>query len=36
MNEQALRQFLNATRQYLFGLLPEQPALATIPLQRSR
>lgn len=34
MSEQNLKQFLAAARQYLFGLMPQQPALATIPARR--
>lgn len=31
-----IKQFIEATRQYLFALVPAQPALATIPLQKDR
>lgn len=31
-----IKQFIEATRQYLFALVPAQPALATIPLKKAR
>ena len=31
-----IKQFIEATRQYLFGMLPAQPALATIPVRAKR
>lgn len=31
-----IKQFIEATRQYLFGLAPAQPALATIPVRQDR
>ena len=34
MNETNIRQFLEATRQYLLGLVPTQPQLATIPVRK--
>ena len=36
MNETNIRQFLEAARQYLLGLMPAQPQLATIPVRTSR
>ena len=35
MSKHNLEQFLAAARQYLFGLVPQQPVLATIPVRRS-
>ena len=32
MNETNVRQFLEATRQYLLGLIPAQPAQAMTPV----
>lgn len=32
MNETNVRQFLEATRQYLLGLIPAQPAPAMTPV----
>lgn len=29
-----IKQFIEAARQYLFGLAPAQPALATIPVRQ--
>ncbi len=31
-----IKQFIEATRQYLFALVPAQPALATVPLKKDR
>ncbi len=31
-----IKQFIEATRQYLFALVPAQPALVTIPLKKDR
>jgi hypothetical protein len=31
-----IKQFIEATRQYLFQLAPAQPALATIPVRKAR
>jgi hypothetical protein len=31
-----IKQFIEATRQYLFGMLPAQPVLATIPVRAKR
>jgi len=31
-----IKQFIEATRQYLFELVPAQPALVTIPLRKDR
>lgn len=31
-----IKQFIEATRQYLFALLPAQPTLATIPVKKER
>lgn len=31
-----IKQFIEATRQYLFQLAPAQPALATIPVRTAR
>ncbi len=31
-----IKQFIEATRQYLFSLVPAQPALATVPLKKDR
>ena len=36
MNETTTRQFLEAAGQYLLGLMPAQPQLATIPVRTSR
>jgi hypothetical protein len=36
MFETNIQQFINAARQYLFGLMPAQPVLATIPVRCSR
>ncbi len=31
-----IKQFIEATRQYLFGMLPTQPVLATVPVRTKR
>lgn len=31
-----IKQFIEATRRYLFELVPVQPALATIPVRKDR
>jgi len=36
MNEKNIRQFMEAARYYLLGLLPPQPQLATIPVRSVR
>ena len=36
MIEMNIRQFMEAARQHLFGLLPAQPAFATIPATACR
>lgn len=37
MIEMTIKQFMEATRQYLFGMMPaQQPALARIPVRPTR
>lgn len=36
MNETNIRQFMEAARQYLLGLMATQPQLATIPVRPAR
>lgn len=36
MLEMNIRQFIEAARQYLFGMMPAQPQLATIPARTVR
>jgi hypothetical protein len=36
MNDTNIRQFLEATRQYLLGFMSAEPQLATIPVRASR
>ena len=35
MNDTNIRQFLEATRQYLLGMVPNQPQLVSIPVRTS-
>lgn len=34
--EMNIKQFIEATRQYLFPMVPAQPVLATIPVRTER
>jgi hypothetical protein len=36
MIDQYIKRFLATARLYMLGLAPQQPALATIPLNRKR
>ncbi len=36
MSENSIKQFMEATRHYLFGLMAPQPLLATIPSRIDR